>query len=102
MIQVADWLPPIAIKKSDKDRVLKAFEDMFAKYDKGGTYRKLMPQDVITRMENLRENMRTEKYNFDYHEDALRSMIYEKMLGPTRFLKLLESQGGDLYKKTSK
>ena len=102
MLQVADWLPPIGIKKSDADKVLKAWEDMFVKYDEGGTYRKNMTQDVITRMDNLRENMRKEKYNFDYHEDALRSMIYEKMLGPTRFLKLLESQGGELYKKTSK
>ena len=102
MIQVADWLPPIGIKKSDKDKVLKAFEDMFTKYDEGGVYRKFMSQDVITRMENLRENMRKEQQNFDYHEDALRSMIYEKMLGPKEFLKLLDTTGSELYKKTAK
>ena len=102
MIQVADWLPPIGIKKSDRAKILKAWEDFKVKYAEGGVYRKNMSQEVIKRMDNLSKRMKEERHSFDYHEDALRSMMYEKMLGPNEFLNLLEQQGPELYKKTTK
>ena len=103
IMHIADWLPPMAFRKSDRSKILAAWEDLVAsKYSEEGTYRNKMSQDVIRRINELTKSMRGEQEGFDYHQDALRSMMIEKMIGASRFLKLLDDDKSGDYKKLAK
>ena len=103
MIHIADWLPPLAVRKSDRERILAAWEEFAAsKFSEEGTYRNKISEESLKRVNQLTERLRSEEHSFDYHEDALRAMIFERMNGTLDFLKLMDEIGPDLYKKTAK